>query len=82
MSDIREILKQMDTEDSIHENPRADHIDARNRLAYKALTSLRTVLGDDLLSQIAEGPDRVVVLPCKVDQQLLDQILKLCANDG
>lgn len=30
----------------------------------------------------AEAEGRLVVLPCKVDNRKLEQILKLCSNDG
>lgn len=55
--DIKERLKEHDAVEKSH------NLYERNELAENILESLRSALGDDLLCQIVEAPDRVVVLP-------------------
>jgi len=62
--DIKERLKEHDAVEKSH------NLYERNELAENILESLRSALGDDLLCQIVEAPDRVVVLPCKVGEKL------------
>lgn len=76
MRTIEEILKDID---KYYNEPQK-----RCEFADEFVDELRDVFTIDRIKEIcqAERDGRLMVLPCKVDNEKLDEILKFCSNNG